>query len=349
MRGLELPPTYMVAVTLSAAGFRLYPDEKAKWHTFAEFEGRVFELHDWKGATWTIRAQDDDGAAFPRAERLLAAIQRAARNLDVTLKPLLLQSVEQGEFYINNPFRKIHNAYLHFRDLVVASHDLAEPAGDDQPVPAAARIDRFRDIAERLNAMLRAREETALAGYAMAGMFFSATETFFDIVFALVDGPRGMPFAEFARKDWRDKFKEVLPVNDPLLKPIYDELIAVKKRFRDPIFHGLGKEARFLVPFRNQLVPVSYEHLSRSIHYTSSIEDSDWAVRALEVFDKFEDWLAATHPYSLVTAYAETGFAIPLYGHDLAETQAAIANEDAFHAWLEQQERRAEGFHDRYQ
>ena len=204
-------------------------------------------------------------------------------------------------------------------------------------------------FASELKRQLDSRERLALDGYAMVGFYYSGLESLFDVIYAL-SGERPSSFADFAEMTWGKKFKALFDIRNPVVKKHYDELLELKRRVRDPILHGLGKDLRYLLPVPNLgLVPVSYEHLTRSIHYTPTIADDLWISRAISAFDAFDTWLRETEPYLYALMFAEASLPVPLIEERAAEIRARMTSADAFSAWIEDEQRGADYVRDRFQ
>ena len=260
-----------------------------------------------KNSSWSIRWAPDDEENRKKAKRLIQRIRGSAHKLDQALKDSLLPDVEAEHFYLHNTYSKVLNVYSHFRRRVDAITTLSESPSDS--VEGDDWIAQFgRNLKERFDS----RHQLAIEGYAMVGFYYSSLEALFDVIFAL-SAERPVPFAEFADRTWGEKFKALFGISDPAVKKHYDELLELKRSLRDPILHGLGRDLRFLVSVPGLgLVPVSYEHLTRSIHYTPTILDDAWIRRAISAFDAFDTWLRETEPHLYALMFAESSLPVPL-------------------------------------
>ncbi|MYE46223.1 MAG: hypothetical protein F4X25_05635 [Chloroflexi bacterium] len=342
--GLTDPPTYMVRLILGLAGLSLADDEKMAWAVSLRFEGQPFHLHDWKNSSWTIRWSPDDDGGDQRAERLVRRIRNAAHEVDKVLQHHFRSDVDVERVYLHSTYGKISNVYWLFRERV------DETAIEIEQRPEASDADHWTTQFEHeLKRQLDSRERLAIDGYAMVGFYYSGLESLFDVIYALSE-ERPCSFSEFAAMTWAEKFKAPFNITDPPVKKHYDELLDLKRQFRDPILHGLGKELRFLLPVPDLgLVPLSYENLTRSVHYTPSIADDVWVRRAASAFDAFDGWLRETEPYQYALMFAEAGFPVPLIEQRADCIRASMTSVDDFAAWIEAEHRGAQYLRDRYQ
>jgi len=91
------PPSYMVRLALSVAGFRVgWPDEKVTWSSFMRYKDVGFEVRDWKRSTWTIEADRADAEALEVAAELRKKIVTACSILDRQLTVLRKQEIEDA-------------------------------------------------------------------------------------------------------------------------------------------------------------------------------------------------------------------------------------------------------------
>ena len=340
---LQDPPTYMVRLVLGLAGLHLVGSDKMAWTTSLRFEGQPFYLHDWKNSSWSIRWAPDDEENRNKAKRLIQRIRGSAHKLDQALEDSLLPDVEAEHFYLHNTYSKVLNVYSHFRRRVDAITTLSESPSDS--VEGDDWIAQFgRNLKERFDS----RHQLAIEGYAMVGFYYSSLEALFDVIFAL-SAERPVPFAEFADRTWGEKFKALFGISDPAVKKHYDELLELKRSLRDPILHGLGRDLRFLVSVPGLgLVPVSYEHLTRSIHYTPTILDDAWIRRAISAFDAFDTWLRETEPHLYALMFAESSLPVPLVKQRAAEIRTRMTSPESFSAWIDEQALGAEYSREQY-
>ncbi len=84
------------------------------------------------------------------------------------------------------------------------------------------------------------------------------------------------------------------------------------------------------------LVPLSYEALTRSVHFTSTFEDVEFAGKALSAFETFDKWLAGNEPYACYLAFAKSGLAVPFYGSQLQSIRDAMHDVETFRQWIDE-------------
>ena len=335
--GISDPPSYVVKLVLVlGCGFKFYRQwEKSAWQVYVRYKGFTFALTDWKRGSWSISSDTDNDDARAAAEELRKKVSGAAKLLDQLIAAYGRERIAKGEFYVHSNYWKIRGAYEHFRDLV---QEAVEKSG--APVDGEGKPAPLDQIVEQLNELIRADTALAYNGYAMVGFYFSSLEVLFDVMFAL-SGGTGEDYLTFRQGTWAERFKTVLPPSSSSeLNSLYGRLLAIKRDFRDNIFHGLGGDESLLVLLgREGLVPVSYESLTRALHYRPTTMDTELVRDALSLFNEFDNWLESNEPYSLCLEFASSGFDIPLHRERREEIQAAMTSPDNFRAWLEEQSR----------
>jgi len=332
--GISSPPSYMARMALLVVGdfTDCGPSDKVQWTVFVTYKGVVFEVRDWKGATWTIEASVDTLEAEMAGRELKRKICQVASGLDKALSEELRERITSTEFVLNNPYSKIRFAYEWFRDKAESS-----PVDfDDEEISTAVEV-TAASINRLLNLRARGLTERVLNGYAMVGLYYSSLEFLLNVFYAFAD--RGLGFLAFRKSSWRERFLAVMPVSKrPDLARLYEKLLHLKANFRDELFHGLGGAENLLVELSGVgLVPISYEALTCSIHFSSLIMDATFVDEALEIFDEFDAWLESNPPWSCYVQYVESGLEIPFYGKQLEEVRRAIAYPDDFDRWLEKE------------
>jgi hypothetical protein len=324
--GIFPPPSYMAKLTLFLVGnfTNCGGSDKAEWSTFVSYEDTDFEIRDWKHSTWTIEASEDSDKARAAGQKLEKKISRVAARLDKALSKELEENISTAEFMLNNPYGKIRYAYQWFRER---AKELAEAPSQDtgESTPTVlAHLLNPPNLTERV-----------VHGYAMAGFYYSSLEFLLNVFYAF--GDRNLDFLTFRKNSWQERFLAVLPVaGRPDLARIYEKLLHLKTNFRDELFHGFGGAENLLVNLPGVgLVPISYEALTRSIHFSSLSMDVSFVDEALRAFDEFDAWLRNNPPWSCYVEYAESGFEIPFYGKRLEEIKRAVEYPDDFSEWID--------------
>lgn len=333
---ISSPPSYMVRWALQFIGEFHYcgATDKIEWIICLKYKDINFEIRDWKRETWTIQSDNETPEAKIAAQDLKKKIILVASQLDKVLSDALKQDVTEGKFFLNNPYPKIRSAYEWFRQKAGTSTEVS---------PVKESTDLHKILSERFTK----ETERSLQGYAMVGFYYSSLDSLFNVFYALgnrsfdvdmEDLPLGERFYRFRRQSWRERFKAVMPVGQrPELNRIYDKLLRLKMNLRDELFHGFDGDENLLVFFEGVgLIPISYEALSRSIHFTPLFADTPFIDKAIQTFDEFDSWLQNNSPWSFYIQYAKSSLVIPFYGERLEELKQAIASgSTAFKKWLD--------------
>jgi hypothetical protein len=332
--GIIDPPSYMAKMALVLGGrFKWYKShEKSGWQVYVRYKGISYSLEDWKNYSWSISAETGDAETVLGASELKKKIAGAAKRMGRIVAEYGSQRLRSGQFFILNNYPKIRNACYHFRYHIQSEQESRKKREASYRKPKAVE-----KLVDRLNESIASDTRIAVAGYAMVGLYFSSLEVLFDVMFAF--GERQTEYVTFRRLSWAKRFKTVLPPSStPELARLYQRLLALKQNYRDTIFHGLGGDESLLIPLPGAgLVPISYETLTRSIHFRPTMMDVEFALEALHLSDEFDAWLESTTPYSHHLEFARFGFPIPLYGERLDEVKDAMAGPRDFTEWLEEQ------------
>lgn len=321
--GITVPSSYMVRIALCGIGqIPCWRGDKAVWETLITFEGTCFEVRDRKGGAWTIEVDSDSDEAIEKARQLKRKITAACAILDKVLQKDLEEQVARGNFYLNNSYPKVRSLYDAFREKV-------------EDAKSMTTSDPDHDIRDFLSFWFRQNAEIASNTAAMITMFYSYLEFIFDVIFAFQHN-KEESIIDFRQKAWANRFKTLFDLSsDPELKKLYDELLRIKRVYRDTILHGYGGKDGFLVSIPLVgLVPTSSELLSTSAQYILLPIEREECDRILETFDKFGVWLANDPNTQFAIIFAETGLPIPMQEDELEKYRAEMTSSDTFREYL---------------
>lgn len=291
------------------------------------------EIYDWKKTSWSIEVNENTPDALKAGNKLKGKIIRVTKLLDATLSEELRLKVDQGNFLLNNPYPKIRHIYEWYRGNYLSVEPTLNPSNGSS---------------WGLGKYFTQRSEKAFFGYAAIGFFYATMEFLFKVFYAFgdmdshpklldMDKRERYPYFNSNSRSWKEKFQMVLPiVGNPELSAIYKNLLRFKRDLRDDLFHGFGDSENYLVELEGiGLVPISYENLTQSVHYSHSSSDVEFIYEALQTFDEFDQWLKANLPWSCYIIYAESGLEIPFYGERLQEIKNALLSPNTFEKWLQ--------------
>jgi hypothetical protein len=120
--------------------------------------------------------------------------------------------------------------------------------------------------------------------------FFAWTEHIF-IHLAILQAhiTSGAEVSELAGAEWKTKFKRALDIDDPDMKVHFDELINIRRQFRNFVAHGAFGKGGEAYRFHSSAgaVPVAFDYTSSKPRYSLSPElafDDAQAIAAIERF-----------------------------------------------------------------
>jgi len=328
------PPAYMVAfIFFDALGYRNYGEmvEKVWWHTYFAYKGCFFIIRDYKFGTWSLESKGDIEAAKALLPEIMGKIQCASRYADRLLGSELKGHIGAGEFFINNGYGKLRSAYEFYLDEARTAMQAIEKLES----ATATQKPAFHEVAEHYNRRLRLENILAFRMVPLMTSFFSLLEFLLDVFYAFKQPE--MSFFEFRNMPWRDRFKAVIPVTSRSpFTPVYERLSVLKGQYRDPLTHGLTSESSLLVgvPFAG-LVPISYEHLSDTVHFGFAQMTRGAAAEMLQAFEEFFGALSEQEPYSYYVLYVDYGFSVPAAKEAAQQICQEMTSHEGFEEWLQ--------------
>jgi hypothetical protein len=327
------PPAYIVAfIFFYVLKFRNFGSlEKVWWHTYFQYKNTVFLIRDFKFGTWSLETKTDSEAAIALVPEIIGKIRAAARHSDRILKSKFKAEMNRGQFYLNNGYGKLRSAYEFFLEETKA----ALMALEDFTVQESAKEHDLQDIAENHNKRLHLQNIVSYRAIPLITAFFSLLEFILDIFYAFQQPE--LSFFEFSNLTWQDRFKAVisLEAGSPVIK-VYEQIVNVKTQYRNPHTHGLTNESSLLVPFPFAgLVPVSYEHLSNTVHF-AFVQISSASVReTIKTFGDFLDIIANEEPYCYYVLYADHGFPVPVAKNAVEQIRKEMTDYQSFEEYLQ--------------
>lgn len=329
------PPAYMVAfVFFNALGYHNYGEmiEKVWWHTYFTYKGCTFLVRDYKFGTWSLESRGDIETAKALVREVIGKIQCASRYADRLLEKELRGQIDSGDFSINNGYGKLRRAYEFYLDEARS----AMKAIEEFDTSAATKKPTFHEIADHHNRRLHLKNVLAYRAVPLMTTFFSLLEFMLDVFYAFQQPD--LTFSEFRNKAWRDRLKEVITVSPGSpFAPAYERLSDFKARYRDPLTHGLTSESSLLVPFPFAgLIPVSYEHLSNTVHFGFTQVMHEAVAEMTTTFEEFLALLSEQEPYCYYVLYVDYGFSVPMAKEVAASIRKEMTSYEGFEEWLQE-------------
>ena len=331
------PPAYIVAfVFFYVLGYKNFGGfEKVWWHTYFRYKNISFIIRDYKFGTWSLEAKTDVKAAKALVTELKGKIRSAARHADKILKAAFKVEIEKNHFYINNGYNKLRSTYEFYLDETKA----ALVALDEFVAQKALKRHNIQETVDGHNKRLTLERVITYRTIPLINTFFSLLEFLLDVFYAFQQPE--LSFFEYRNLSWQDRFKRTIPLQPGTnFTKYYEQLVYIKNQYRNPLMHGLTNESSLLVPFSFAgLVPVSYEHLSNTVHY-GFVQMSSTIVREIiTAFSGFLDLMANEEPYCYYVLYVDYGFPVPIAKQAVESIVEEMTSYEDFEQYLQDRSR----------
>jgi len=307
------PPAYIVAfVFFFVLGYKNFGGfEKVWWHTYFRYKNIPFLIRDYKFGTWSLEAKTDIETANDLVPELQGKIRSAARHADKILKAEFKAEIEKGQFYINNAYGKLRSSYEFYLEETKAAVVALEEFVAQEALKKHDMQD-MQEIVDSHNKRLDLERVITYRTIPLINTFFSLLEFLLDVFYAFQQ-PK-LSFFKYRKHSWRDRFKSAIPLQPGSdFTKYYEQLANIWSQYRNTFTHGLTNESSLLVPFSFAgLVPVSYEHLSNTIHYGFVQMSSNTVREIITTFSNFFDLIANEEPYCYYVLYVDYGFPVPV-------------------------------------
>jgi hypothetical protein len=339
-------PAWLVWVILTIVKVpRLGRDEKLMWEFVIRFRGALITVSYEK---FGLRAYvADDGVQDPASAAALAAdlfhrIEKAAPIVEKhLLNDLLKEQLNNGHVTVANRFHHLRRAYEHFR---VRSMN---PGLEEERPREESELEG--SLLAPLAGHFRAFELREVSGFdraAAVNAYMSVLEHLLVFAFAFTDwSPAGGHLEQFMGASWREKWKEVVDLNQPAAKRHYDELVNLVEDVRHPASHGGFDRQKSLIYFhvpRLGAVPVQLSRAEVPPHFldmdpnAGEVPHGAWAI-----LDSLDDWLESG-PLRFAYRWALAGLDMQFDPGFRDELKRVAADDDEFEKFLDHQARAAD-------
>jgi len=332
--GIYNPPAYIVQILLlGILELENYGRmDKVLWHTYFLYKGYPFMIRDYKFDTWTIEGIKRDEEIIQLAKEIQNKIIKASKVLDKILYNELKSEIENGNFYLHNLYHKLYSIYCFYEEKFLET--IKEYEEFEKEKGKHITIHNLVDI---WNTRLKFEKEISKYSFALILSFFSLLEFLLDVFYAF-EQPN-MEFFEFRKKKWHNRFKIVFTISkNEKLKRLYDKLVDIKRNYRNPLAHGLRSEVTLLVqlPYIG-LVPLSYEYFSQKIYYGIAEIGKNDALKIINTFQSFLDFLKNKEPYRFYMLYLDYGFAVPMNEQEVLKIKEKMTTYEEFKEYLDKE------------
>jgi hypothetical protein len=228
---LELPPSDMVFLTFVAIAEHSYAGkfEKVAWSVAFTYKSIPFAFSLQKFGLKLYHHKDfSPPEALPK--EMLRALSRAMKIVAKLCQPLVNEQIRSGNVTIANSFLQLDKMYRYFRGQ-------AEENFAPKPKPAEPRLE---GVAASLTELWRRRDAANYNASAMIDAYFSRLEHLLILILPFMNYDRTKhDLVRLMGAVWSEKFKAVFNLStNPTARSLYERLVALRERNRNPISHG---------------------------------------------------------------------------------------------------------------
>ena len=332
----NLPPSDMVFLTL--VGVCEYSHagrfEKVAWSVEFNYKSIPFAFSLQKFGLRLYRHKNSAPAAG-LAEEMLRALANGMSIVAKLCEPLVLSQVTSGNVTIANSFVQLDNMYAYFREQ--AKRNFAS-----KPKPSKPKIE---DLAKLLTVSFRRRAVGNYNANAMIDAYFSRLEHLLIILLPFVNYDKTKhDLVRLMGSFWSKNFKTIFDLtNDPTARALFDRLISLRERYRNPVSHGnFQKDGKSLF-FHFPSGAVSCQLSSTAAERSDSVMKFDESAyeKICALFDEVDAFFE-TGPARFGYLYAKSGLDVAFDTASLGRYSAAARDDDDFNEFLEYESRIAD-------
>jgi hypothetical protein len=307
--GQSLPHHYLVYFLLvELLNFRHSGrGEKVAWSVPIDYEDSFAFIEHRKMGLGVFSQPTDESEKI--AASIVDSIHRGVKAASPFFDHLAAEAVEQSHLNVRNNSAWLLSRYEYLRDQFRAKVASSEARKRDVEKTEESLPDGTKTTSYSFPAFSLSQEASWL-GIAAIEAFFSWTEHVL-IHIAILQGKlkTGEEVADLATAEWADKVKMAIPLNDPSLKAIYDELLGVRRQIRNYMAHGaFGKHGE------------AFDFHSRAGAVPVNLTDPDGK-------DKFSIWFGPSFDEAGAIETAEA-FIEKLWDGDLAPAKMYLQDAD---------------------
>lgn len=275
-------------------------------------------LYHHKDAAPSIELIDD----------MLGALHKAMGIISKLMEPVARAQIAAGNVTIENSFCKLDNMYGYFRKQ--AKDNFAKLPPPEKP--------EIEDLGKLLTNAFQRDAAGAYNTIAMIDAYFSRLEHLLVILLAFQRAAGSKPelLKEIAGL-WSDKFKRIFPFGMPGAKALYERLVALREKQRNPIAHGnFRKDGKSLYFHFAAAGAVSCDLTSQRTKASMFLADEEDYLAACTLFDEMDKFIAES-PLRFGFLYAKSGLNVAYDDETIAKYQAASSDDETFYSFLEEQ------------
>lgn len=356
------PPAYVVKIVMISVLNLKYirGNGSVSWYAYFKFRNSYFRIRDYKFGSWTLEGLIDeydiirnhinkDSEIFKAALIIQKKIRRASKIFNKYFMDYVLSNIKSNkinDYYLKSSFNKLLNIYNFFKgELDDSSHEfetfkkrgenrvkIEETNGEEIEIEVMGKEKVIKPMKLFLNIEGFTHYEKLISNYTFALMatFYSLLEFILDSFYLF--SAKKVSFLDFKKQSWYEKYKIIFPINkNKTFKIIYDKLTQIKKKYRNPLIHGLTGDSSLLVPIPNSgLVPISYEYLTDNVAYVFNEISYEDSKEIKDVFETFLELLRNEESFKFYILFLEFEFPIPLNEKEIKEIKNKMTTYEEF-------------------
>jgi hypothetical protein len=287
--GNRLPPYYLVYFLL--VELLKFPhtgrEEKVAWTIPVDYRGSCAWIQHQKMGLGVFSTATEDRELV--AQQIVNAIQRGVTAATPFFDHLASEAAAGSKLNVRNNSVWLLSRYEYLREQFREKATSAEARKGDVVKTEKTSSDGTKSESYSFPA-LALKQEAAWLGVAAIDAFFSWTEHVL-IHIAVLRGrlKTGEDVAELAAANWSEKVKAAIGLDDGALKPLVDELLAVRRQIRNYLAHGaFGKQGEaFKFHSRAGAVPVNMTDTDGTNRFSIWFGESFDEAGAIDTADRF--------------------------------------------------------------
>jgi len=242
---------------------------------------------------------------------------------------LVEKQMADGNITVENLYERLDFRYRFLREKAEAYYATPPPPPETGQSDSGGTWTRYDPGKPQ-------REGGALATAAVDA-FFSRSEHLFLLAYGLLGGGRrAVSVLDFLSSNWPAKARVILDLSDPKAKNLYDALLGIRERWRNPLAHGGflsgGGSFYFHVPGVGAL-PAQLRRTPSGVKFGFRLTEKSFAEIA-RLFDEFDSYLAAG-PLRHAVKWAAAGLDVAFDGESRSTYLKAMQSDEAFDDFLQ--------------
>lgn len=238
--GRKLPPHYLVYFLLvKLLNFKdMGKFDKVSWSVPIDFHGVAFLIEHRK---FGVGVFIQDSSQEQQAEEIVKLIHRSVKAAKFYFEHLADEAILKSELNVANNSARLFGRLKYFLNEI---KKIKKATKSNEKSLILRKAKSINDTHFYLNWFNAEGQKESWLSLAAIDAFFSWTEHTF-IHLAILTGKisSGTEVADLAVKDWGEKFKKSLPLDNQITRKFYEDLLSVRKQIRNFVAHGaFGKE-----------------------------------------------------------------------------------------------------------